>query len=205
MPMTDQPQLTNDSPMTDTGAHELNLDENQQSAQMSQPSWQSEPAPMEAPADSRMKGNTNMNGQKIFFLLAGAVILAGIGTGTGLNKLYTNSKDKSLFHGQKLEQVPTSSIQKGQIFGSPDESTFKDSAEGVLENGGIDGEGSHHLLRPGGPSQTVYLTSSITDLSKFEGMKVKVWGETFKAQKAGWLMDVGRVQVEETSAQPPTE
>jgi hypothetical protein len=34
-------------------------------------------------------------------------------------------------------------------------------------------------------------------------MNVKVWGETFKGQKAGWLMDVGRVKVMEVNAQPP--
>jgi hypothetical protein len=26
------------------------------------------------------------------------------------------------------------------------------------------------------------------------GKKVQVWGETFKGQKAGWLMDVGRIK-----------
>ena len=36
-------------------------------------------------------------------------------------------------------------------------------------------------------------------------MKVKVWGETFKGQTAGWLMDVGRVQVVELDAEPPVE
>lgn len=72
---------------------------------------------------------------------------------------------------------------------------FKDSAEGILEAGGLDGEGTHKLIREGGPSQTAYLTSSIIDLSKYVGKKVKVWGETFKAQKAGWLMDVGRLEI----------
>ena len=61
------------------------------------------------------------------------------------------------------------------------------------------------MLRVGGVSQTVVLTSSATDLSKLVGMNVKVWGETFKAQKAGWLMDVGRIQVISTKGQPPAE
>ena len=76
-----------------------------------------------------------------------------------------------------------------------DGKTFKDSAEGELVAGGVDGEGTHQLKRPGGESQTVALTSSVLDLSKFEGKKVKVWGETFAAQTAGWLMDVGKVEV----------
>jgi hypothetical protein len=41
----------------------------------------------------------------------------------------------------------------------------------------------------------VYLTSSTVDLSPFVGKKVRVWGQTFTGQKAGWLMDVGLVEV----------
>jgi hypothetical protein len=84
---------------------------------------------------------------------------------------------------------------KGQEFGSKDTSAFPDTAVGVLEKGGIDGEGTHKLIREGGESQTAYLTSSLVDLDPLVGKKVQVWGETFKAQKAGWLMDVGRVKV----------
>jgi hypothetical protein len=36
-------------------------------------------------------------------------------------------------------------------------------------------------------------------------MIVKVWGETNKAQKAGWLMDVGRVQVVNPQGEAPAE
>jgi len=32
-------------------------------------------------------------------------------------------------------------------------------------------------------------------LSKFVGKNIKVWGQTQSAQYAGWLMDVGRVEV----------
>ena len=39
----------------------------------------------------------------------------------------------------------------------------------------------------------VALTSSVVDLSKYEGKKIKVHGETQKALKEGWLMDVGKV------------
>lgn len=88
-----------------------------------------------------------------------------------------------------------SSAPKGTVVGSNDTSTFKDIASGDLKAGGIDGEGAYHLERPGGESQNVYLTSSSVDLSKFIGRKIKVWGQTQKAQHAGWLMDVGRVEV----------
>ncbi|HRR05633.1 MAG TPA: hypothetical protein P5325_02410, partial [Candidatus Woesebacteria bacterium] len=87
-------------------------------------------------------------------------------------------------------------IKRGMEFGLPDaEKTFKDNAIGVLKEGGIDGEGTHHLEREGGPSQNVYLTSSTVDLSQLVGRKVQVWGETFATQKAGWFMDVVKVKV----------
>jgi len=79
--------------------------------------------------------------------------------------------------------------------GIADESTFSDSAEGLLEEGGVSGEGTHHLVREGGVSQTVYLTSTVIDLESFAGKKVKVWGQTISAKKAGWLMDVGKIRV----------
>lgn len=86
-------------------------------------------------------------------------------------------------------------LSKGQTIGSDDTKTFSDTVEGKLVAGGIDGEGEYHLVRPGGDSQNVYMTSSIVDLSKFEGKKVKVWGKTYEGIKAGWLMDVGRVRL----------
>jgi len=91
----------------------------------------------------------------------------------------------------------SSKITKGTIVGSNDTKTFKDTAVGTLKNGGIDGEGQFHLARTGGDSQSVYLTSSSVDLSQFVGKKIKVWGQTQAAQHAGWLMDVGRVEVTE--------
>lgn len=90
---------------------------------------------------------------------------------------------------------PGKTVSSGKAVGSADTKTFPDSAEGELESGGVNGEGTHKLIRPGGESQTVYLTSSVLDLSQFVGKKVKVWGQTYSAKKAGWLMDVGRVEV----------
>jgi hypothetical protein len=84
---------------------------------------------------------------------------------------------------------------KGIVVGSTDTKTFKDCAMGELikNDGKITTEGSHKLLREGGESQSVYLTSSVVDLDQFIQKNVQVCGETNKAQKAGWLMDVGRV------------
>lgn len=94
-------------------------------------------------------------------------------------------------------------LKVGMKFGSGDESTFRDKAEGIVQSGGIDGEGSHHLVRPGGSAQNVYLTSSVLDLDMFVGHNVRVWGETVGAKKAGWLMDAGKVEILELNAQLP--
>ncbi|MFH2118486.1 MAG: hypothetical protein ABII10_01995 [Candidatus Paceibacterota bacterium] len=140
--------------------------------------------------------------RKTFLILGSVAVVAGLVTGYGAFRLKIKSTGSSPTASQ---QVAGEVINNGDVFGVKDDQTFKDSAEGYLEKGGMDGEGSHSLLREGGPSQTVYLTSSITDLDKLVGMKVKVWGETFKSQTAGWLMDVGRVQVVEKEATPPVE
>jgi hypothetical protein len=134
--------------------------------------------------------------------------ISGIGTGLGLHKLNANSGSllsSSSEAGNIKEQTPTNDIKVGDVYGSPKEDIFKDAAEGVVVAGGMDGEGTHQLIRPGGPSQTVYLTSSVTDLDKFVGARIKVWGETNTAQKVGWLMDVGRVKVEELNAKLPED
>ena len=39
------------------------------------------------------------------------------------------------------------------------------------------------------------VTGSNYLVESFSGKKVMVWGETISAQKAGWLMDVGKIKV----------
>ena len=79
-----------------------------------------------------------------------------------------------------------------------DTRTFRDFAEGVIQtkekpdNPEEYTEGTHTLEREG--AVPVALTSSVVDLSQYEGKKVKVYGETQKALKEGWLMDVGKVE-----------
>ena len=119
------------------------------------------------------------------------VVAAGIVSGYLLVTMQSAKTTGSATQGQ----VTKSNIQKGAVYGSDDTTTFKDTVEGVVTAGGIDGEGQFHLVRPGGDSQNVYMTSSLVDLSLFVGRKVKVWGQTQKARTAGWLMDVGRVEV----------
>ncbi|EKD65515.1 MAG: hypothetical protein ACD_50C00065G0008 [uncultured bacterium] len=133
--------------------------------------------------------NTSIFTKKLIIVLIVAAIV-GIGSGYAFSRGIA-SKQEVVNGGS----VSTSDIKKGMVVGSDDTEIFKDTAEGVLKAGGIDGEGAYHLERPGGKSQNVYLTSSIVDLSKFLDLKIKVWGETQQAKFAGWLMDVGRIEV----------
>jgi len=125
------------------------------------------------------------------FIIFVIVIAIGVGVGYALAK----GKSKIIQPSSTAQEEGMSTAAKGTVIGSSDTSTFKDTAEGILQKGGINGEGQYHLVRPGGDSQSVYLTSSIVDLSQYTGKKVKVNGQTQKAKTAGWLMDVGRVEV----------
>lgn len=131
--------------------------------------------------------NTTIKNSRQFLipiLLVAIIVLGGVMTG------YLLSQNKGL----NLTGSSAGSANKGNEVGSSDTQTFKDTATGVLEAGGLNGDGTHKLIREGGPSQTAYLTSSVIDLDQFVGKKVQVWGETFKGQKASWLMDVGRIK-----------
>lgn len=137
-------------------------------------------------------------GKKIFTIIGVfLIIILGIGSGYGLTIMTNGTSSVGGLKEEKglKREVESSEIVVGTKVGVADESTFKDSAEGSIEKGGLDGEGSHKLIRPGGESQTIYLTSSVIDLDQFDGRKVKIWGETFSSQKAGWLMDVGKLEV----------
>ncbi|MBP9670241.1 hypothetical protein KBD75_02470 [Candidatus Woesebacteria bacterium] len=103
------------------------------------------------------------------------------------------------------ELTSATNVKVGDVFGSADEKTFRDQAEGILMAGGIDGEGSHHIERGANKTQWVYITSSVVDLDLLVGDRVTIWGETNQGKKAGWLMDVGRLKVQELNVAPATE
>lgn len=124
-------------------------------------------------------------------ILVVVLVMGLLGIGSG----FLIAKGTATKLGDTKNVTTASQVTKGTSMGSNDTTTFKDTAEGVLKIGGIDGEGQYHLERSGGKSQYVYLTSSAVDLSLVKGKKVKVWGQTQKAQHAGWLMDVGRVEI----------
>ncbi len=160
-----------------------------------------DPAPKTStiPTPAPIPSPTSLPILKILGLVAALAV--GLGAGYMLKNKSTvaTRSDGAVI----ARNVPAAGLKEGDIIGLQDEKTFKDTVTGVLQKGGLDGEGSHKLLRPGGVSQTVYLTSSVIDLDQFVGAQVTVWGETFKGQKAGWLMDVGRVRVEKLNAPNP--
>lgn len=118
-----------------------------------------------------------------------AIVAAGVLSGYGL---YVNRTSGTVRLAGKDVTVVSTPTEEGV----KDASTFKDTATGMVKenDGKITNEGTHILVR-GDASQNVYLTSSVIDLSKYADKKVQVWGETFRGQKAGWLMDVGRIKV----------
>jgi hypothetical protein len=118
-----------------------------------------------------------------FFTLVAIAIIVGAIFGFGFTRLNNKTAQKG------------TDKTSAQSAGVVDKKTFKDSADGILREGGIDGEGNFHLERTGGVSQNVYLTSTTVDLTAYIGKKVKVWGQTFQGEKAGWLMDVGLVEM----------
>lgn len=144
----------------------------------------------------------NKNG--MFILLSILVILGGSATGFGVSKLSAQQTTV-----QSETSVATAEAKKnlknGQLFGTQTIDEKDDDAEGYLEVGGKDGEGTHKLLRAGGPSQTVYLTSSSMDLDTFDQAQVKVWGRTLGSEKVGWLMDVTRAEVVEVNGKRPAD
>ena len=107
-------------------------------------------------------------------------ILLGIGTGFFIAQkrlLLASNKGPGAAAGNEALTSSTT-VKVGDTFGSADEATFRDQAEGILMAGGIDGEGSHHIVRGDNKSQWVYVTSSVVDLDLLVGDRVTVWGET---------------------------
>lgn len=136
----------------------------------------------------KMQNNDSFPLPKALTILV-VVILIGsmVGWLIGKNKNTTTNE---------ISKAPenTSSVTKKTV-GVTDKKNFKDSVEGILREGGIEGEGNFYIERPGGKSQNAYLTSSTIDMSEYIGKKVKTWGETYKGEKVGWLMDVGAIEV----------
>ena len=120
-----------------------------------------------------------------------SVGIVAVGAGTG----YLLSKSDGRVSG--VGSVNNQMVKNDKEVGSLDTKTFRDTATGVIEKNGTNGVGTHKLIRDGGPSQTIYMVSSVVDLDQFDGKKVEVWGETQKVAKVSWFMDIGRVKIVE--------
>jgi len=125
--------------------------------------------------------------KKVLPYVVGAFLVVLLGVGTAWMIYGNMSKSGS----SAAPGAKTTSSEAGAL----DPEVKYDTAEGVIKEGGSNGEGTFHLEREGGPSKNVYLTSSVVDLDKFVDKKVQIWGQTLASKKVGWLMDVAKVQV----------
>lgn len=106
----------------------------------------------------------------------------------------SNQSSSSLDTVSVEEISDKSDIKVGVVYGQGS-TNFKDSATGIIKKGGINGEGTHTLERPGGATQHAALTSSALDLDLFIDRQVEVNGETNTSNKSGWFLDVGSIKV----------
>lgn len=138
-----------------------------------------------------IKAKFNLPTKAVPIIIIVAVLAAGIFSGLVLssrNKIQSSQVKSAIQESNLTPEQKTSFNQ-----------TFRDSAEGVIQkNDKLDkyAQGTHKLIRPGGEDQTAFLTSSVLDLDQYIGKKVKVFGETFGSSQVGWLMDVGKVEVQ---------
>lgn len=135
----------------------------------------------------------------VMALIAIVIIFAGVGTGYLLAGTGSSSNSSEL----DTESLPTAggtkAVQTSTEEGINNDDLFPDTATGVLQvnDGSLTNEGTHMLIREGGPDQTAYLFSSYVDLSKYEGKTVEIKGQTNTAQTAGWLLEVGWIKIVE--------
>jgi hypothetical protein len=118
--------------------------------------------------------------------------LAPLGTSGTSDSTSINSKN--VISADKISS--SADLVVGKSYGNTGQN-FKDSAFGTIKKGGINGVGTHTLLREGGVTQSAALTSSVIDLDLFNDKKVEVKGETNATSKAGWFLDVGVIKIVE--------
>lgn len=125
------------------------------------------------------------NSSKMKSIVIGLVVVL-IGVGTGYLLSGASAKESG--------PVPTSNIAEGSKTAAVDESSLSEPEVGILNEGGIEGEGTHYLDRGAGADKYIYLLSTVLNLDSFVGKKVEIRGHTLGAEKARWLMDVGRIK-----------
>lgn len=137
---------------------------------------------------SYTKSFSNKSPLRALSLIIVITLIAGLGVGYVLSMKSSSSNNAISITNSQPKTA------------SQDNRTFRDFAEGTIavkpapKNPNDYTEGTHLLVRPN--QVPVALTSSVVNLSDYEGKKVKVFGETQKALKEGWLMDVGKVETQ---------
>lgn len=158
-----------------------------------QPAFQTDP--LVHSLDDQSQSGRSAKPLLFLFVMALIIIAAGGGTGyllanmSGTGGTSSDSPEISAPEGSTV-------VSKSGEEGIKDDQLFPDEAEGMLQvnDGAITKEGTHMLIREGGPDKTAFLTSSVVDLTKYEGKKVSVRGQTLSSQTAGWFMDVGWIK-----------
>ena len=127
-----------------------------------------------------------MNTKILLVISAVSIILLGSGLG-----LLISRKNLSKVEGASTEQLQKTDKQAGL------KDCKGDQATGTLEKTSGKEQGTHKLIRDGGPSQTVYTVSSVVDLDEYVGKKMEVCGDTQKLQGVSWFMDVAQIKIVE--------
>ncbi len=135
-------------------------------------------------------------------LIVFLIIITALTSGFWLSRFFPlqNQSRSALFTSGDSQSLSADNISHpdqleiGRWYGNVN-GQFKDSATGTIAVGGVNGEGTHTLIRPGGDDQKAALTSSVLDLDLFIDKKVEIKGETNVSPKAGWFLDVGSIKI----------
>lgn len=127
-----------------------------------------------------------MNTKLLVIISAVSIILLGSGLG-----LLVSRKKSLKIEGASTEQLVKTDKQAGI------KNCKGDQATGTLEKTSGKEQGTHKLIREGGPSQTIYMVSSVIDLEEYVGKKMDICGDTQKLQGVSWFMDVTQVKIVE--------
>jgi len=145
---------------------------------------------------------TPKNDKITLFSTIAIIVAIGVASGFWLSRFFPGrgNYQSPLFTSGESRPISADTISDsaqlkvGQVYGNVN-GNFKDEAVGVIESGGVNGEGTHTLIRPGGEDQKAALTSSVLDLDMFVDRKVEIKGETNDSRQAGWFLDVGSIKI----------
>ncbi len=127
-----------------------------------------------------------MNTKLLLVISVTSIVLLGSGLG-----LLISRKNLPKVEGIATQQLIKTNKQAGV------KDCKGDQATGTLEKTSGKEQGTHKLIRDGGPSQTIYMVSSVIDLEEYVGKKMDICGDTQKLQGVSWFMDVTQIKIVE--------